>query len=112
MISYSISSSPAKNLVFEKSQIKLGPVQALRELFSSTNAITSPDRGVQRNHFENVLCEDARTGKLKGIDNDGQKAWFHKSHEILPIRWSIEVFFKDCKQNIGLNKCQSIDFDA
>ena len=28
------------------------------------------------------------------------------------IRWSIEVFFKDCKQNLGLNGCQSTDFDA
>ena len=28
------------------------------------------------------------------------------------IRWSIEVFFKECKQNMGLNKCQSTDFDA
>lgn len=28
------------------------------------------------------------------------------------VRWSIEVFFKDCKQNLGLNNCQSIDLDA
>ena len=28
------------------------------------------------------------------------------------IRWSIEVFFKDCKQNLHLNSCQSTDFDA
>lgn len=28
------------------------------------------------------------------------------------IRWSIEVFFKDCKQNLGLNNCQSTDLDA
>jgi hypothetical protein len=26
------------------------------------------------------------------------------------MRWSIKVFFKDCKQN--LNKCQSTDFDV
>lgn len=28
------------------------------------------------------------------------------------IRWSIEVFFKECKQNLNITKCQSTDFDA
>ncbi len=28
------------------------------------------------------------------------------------IRWSIEVYFKDCKQNLGLNNCQSVDMDS
>jgi hypothetical protein len=28
------------------------------------------------------------------------------------IRWSIEVFFKECKQNLNVTKCQSTDFDA
>jgi hypothetical protein len=28
------------------------------------------------------------------------------------IRWSIEVFFKECNQNLNINKCQSTDFDA
>lgn len=28
------------------------------------------------------------------------------------IRWSIEVFFKECKQNLNINACQSTDFDA
>lgn len=37
---------------------------------------------------------------------------FIKVMEIYAIRWSIEVFFKDSKQNLGLNKCQSIDFNA
>jgi len=32
--------------------------------------------------------------------------------EIYQIRWSIEVFFKECKQHLGLGKCQSTDFDA
>lgn len=37
---------------------------------------------------------------------------FVKTMEYYQIRWSVEVFFKDCKQNLGLNKCQSTDFDA
>ena len=28
------------------------------------------------------------------------------------VRWSIEVFFKDYKQKLGLKNCQSIDFDS
>lgn len=32
--------------------------------------------------------------------------------EIFEIRWSIEVFFRECKQHLGLGKQQSVDFDA
>lgn len=31
---------------------------------------------------------------------------------IYQVRWSIEVFFRDCKQNLGLNGCRSKDLDA
>ncbi|MCP4264780.1 MAG: transposase, partial [Candidatus Brocadiaceae bacterium] len=37
---------------------------------------------------------------------------FPKLIEIYKIRWTIEVFFKECKQNLYLGKCQSTDFDA
>lgn len=32
--------------------------------------------------------------------------------EIYSIRWSVEVFFKESKQHLGLCNCQSRDFDA
>ncbi|MDD2402738.1 MAG: transposase, partial [Clostridia bacterium] len=32
--------------------------------------------------------------------------------EIYSIRWSIEVFFKECKQQLNLGKCKSRSFDA
>jgi hypothetical protein len=32
--------------------------------------------------------------------------------EIYQIRWSVEVFFKESRQLLGLGKCQSNDFDA
>jgi len=32
--------------------------------------------------------------------------------EIYQTRWSIEVFFKESKQMLGLGRCQSNDFDA
>ena len=40
------------------------------------------------------------------------KLSFKKALEIYSIRWTIEVFFKECKQHLGLGKCQSNDFDA
>lgn len=41
-----------------------------------------------------------------------QKLTFIKAMKYYQIRWSIEVFFKDCKQNLNLNSCQSTDFDT
>ena len=32
--------------------------------------------------------------------------------EIYSIRWTIEVFFREAKQQLGLGKCKSRDFDA
>jgi len=37
---------------------------------------------------------------------------YQEAYMIYSIRWSIEVFFKESKQYLGLGKCQSQDFDA
>jgi len=37
---------------------------------------------------------------------------FDRIIEVYKIRWTIEVFFKECKQHLLLGKCQSLDFDA
>ena len=37
---------------------------------------------------------------------------FEQAYKIYSTRWSVEVFFKECKQNLGLGKCQAQDFDA
>jgi hypothetical protein len=37
---------------------------------------------------------------------------FTKAFEIYAIRWTIEVFFKESKQLLGLGKCQSNHFDG
>lgn len=57
------------------------------------------------------------------IQMNGQETWkllvttdrklsFINAMRHYQTRWSIEVFFKDCKQNLGINDCHSTDFDA
>ena len=57
------------------------------------------------------------------VKTKGQQTWkmlistntkitFIKAMKYYQIRCSIEVFFKDCKQNLYLNACQSTDLDA
>jgi hypothetical protein len=56
--------------------------------------------------------------KMKGQNNwkmlicTDQKLSFLKAMKYYQIRWSIEVFFKECKQNLNINACQSTDFDS
>ena len=37
---------------------------------------------------------------------------FEQAYKIYSTRWTIEVFFKESKQYLGLGKCESQDFDA
>lgn len=57
------------------------------------------------------------------IRMNGQQDWkllittdkglsFINAMKLYQIRWSIEVFFKDIKQNLHFGKCQSTNFDA
>lgn len=61
--------------------------------------------------------------KAYWVKMNGQNQWkllittdkklsFIQSMKYYQIRWSIEVFFKDCKQKLGINANQSIDFDS
>ncbi len=37
---------------------------------------------------------------------------FVKTFEYYQIRWNTEVMYRECKQHLGLGRCQSNDFDA
>lgn len=37
---------------------------------------------------------------------------FIKAFEYYQIRWTTEVMYRECKQHLGLGRCQSNDFDA
>lgn len=51
-------------------------------------------------------------GKWKVFVCTHTRLSFIEMIEIYQTRWTIEVFFKESKQLVGLGKCQSNDFDA
>jgi len=57
-----------------------------------------------------VRIKGQQTWKM--LISTNEKITFIKAMKYYQIRWSIEVFFKDCKQNLNLNSCQSTDLDA
>jgi len=58
------------------------------------------------------FCKTSRKGKWNVLLTTNQKLDFEQAYKIYSIRWSVEVFFKESKQYLGLGKCQSQDFDA
>lgn len=58
------------------------------------------------------FCKTSRNGKWHLLLTTDLELNFEKAYKIYSIRWSIEVFFKESKQYLGLGKCQSQDFDA
>ena len=53
-----------------------------------------------------------KKGKWRTIITTDADLNFESAMQIYAMRWSIEVFFKECKQHLLLNNCQSVDFDV
>ncbi len=58
------------------------------------------------------FSRQGKNGKWRVFITTDTELSFIRMIEIYQIRWSIEVFFKEAKQLLGLGKCQSNDFDA
>lgn len=58
------------------------------------------------------FSKQGKKGKWKVFLCTDTKLSFTRMIEIYQTRWTIEVFFKESKQLLGLGKCQSNDFDA
>lgn len=58
------------------------------------------------------FSKQGKNGKWKVFLCTDTKLSFIRMIEIYQTRWTIEVFFKESKQLLGLGKCQSNDFDA
>jgi hypothetical protein len=58
------------------------------------------------------FCKSSKKGNWNGMMTTNTELTFEQTYKIYSIRWSIEVFFKESKQHLGLGKCQAQDFDA
>jgi IS4 transposase len=58
------------------------------------------------------FCKTSHKGKWHGLLTTHTRLSFEEAYKIYSTRWTIEVFFKEAKQHLGLGKCQSQDFDA
>jgi len=58
------------------------------------------------------FCKSSKKGNWNGIMSTNTELSFEQVYKIYSTRWSVEVFFKESKQHLGLGKCQSQDFDA
>jgi IS4 transposase len=58
------------------------------------------------------FCKTAKRSKWHGLLTTNTELTFEKAFEIYATRWTIEVFFKECKQLLRLGKCESRHFEA
>ncbi|MDR1937546.1 MAG: transposase, partial [Tannerellaceae bacterium] len=58
------------------------------------------------------FCKTSRKGNWNGLLSTNVQLDFEEAYRIYSTRWTIEVYFKESKQYLGLSKCQSQDFDA
>jgi hypothetical protein len=68
-------------------------------------------------HFQDIdlrlfLIKYGTKGNFRALFTTNLKLNFAEMMDIYKIRWSIEVFFKECKQYLMLGKNQSTNFDA
>ncbi|MBN1183373.1 MAG: transposase, partial [Bacteroidales bacterium] len=68
--------------------------------------------GFRGKQIKLFFSKQGKNGKWKVFLTTNVSLSFIKMIEIYQIRWSIEVFFKESRQLLGLGKCQSNDFDA
>lgn len=64
------------------------------------------------NEIRLFFCKMKRGGNWNLLLTTNCGLELEEAYRIYSIRWSIEVFFKENKQYLGLGKCQSQDFDA
>jgi len=59
-----------------------------------------------------LFCKSSKKGNWNGMMTTNTELTFEQAYKIYSTRWSVEVFYKECKQHLGLGKCQAQDFDA
>ena len=88
---------------------KLGKVKRCRKLRLHYKEAVVDYNGVPIKMF---FSRQGTNGKWRAFVTTDTELSFIRMIEIYQIRWTVEVFFKEAKQLLGLGKCQSNDFDA
>ena len=58
------------------------------------------------------FCKTTTRSKWHGLLTTNTELTFEEAFEIYATRWTIEVFFKECKQLLRPGKCESRHFEA
>jgi hypothetical protein len=58
------------------------------------------------------FCKTSKRGKWSLLLSTNTSLTFEQAYKIYATRWSIEIFFKESKQYLGLGKNQAQNFDA
>ena len=114
-----ISGVKMGKLIFNYNEKNYSP----KALVNILKAKAKYNRKLKIHYIDLIVKYKGQTIKLFFIRYRGQKKWriimcsntklsLQKVLEIYQIRWSIEVFFKEMKQYLGLGNCHSRDFDA
>jgi predicted nucleic acid-binding Zn finger protein len=88
---------------------KLGKVKRCRKLRLYYKEALVDYNGVPIKMF---FSRQGTNGKWRVFITTDTELTFIRMIEIYQIRWTVEVFFKEAKQLLGLGRCQSNDFDA
>jgi hypothetical protein len=98
-----------KMYTYSELRNSLGKPKRCRKLgFYYTEAVV----GFRSYQIKLFFSKHGKNGKWKVLICTNTKLSFIKMIEIYQTRWTIEVFFGETKQLLGLGKCQSNDFDA
>jgi hypothetical protein len=88
---------------------KLGKVKRCRKLRLHYNEAMVGYNGIPIKMF---FSRQGTNGKWRVFITTDTELSFIRMIETYQIRWTVEVFFKEAKQLLGLGRCQSNDFDA
>lgn len=98
-----------KMLTYSQIRNILGKAKRCRKLGLFYKEATVVHKG---NEMKLFFSKQGANGKWKVFVCTDTRLSFIKMIEIYQIRWSIELFFKEAKQLLGLGKSQSNDFDG
>ena len=96
-------------LTYSQIRNKLGKIKRCRKLRLHYKEALVNYNGTPIKMF---FSRQGKNGKWRVFVTTDTELTFIKMIETYQIRWTIEVFFKEAKQLLGLGRCQSSDFDA